>query len=457
MSGQLAHPIPLQRARTPAHLESEITTLWGHITAATHRFLELVAEFDRIEGWAGDGLPSCAHWLNLHCGIGSVAAREKVRVARALETLPKIGEAFRCGQVSYSKVRAMTRVATPETQDTLLNIALHGTASHMERLVREFRKAERLEEARLAEHKHRERYLRFGYDEDESLMIYAKLPPEVGEVIKQAIEAAMALADEGSAERSASGASAESSEETNLEDPAGARRADAMRLVAEAFLAREAERCPSSADRYQVVVHIDQRLLSEGCCQHDSGPHEHGRSEIESECSLTIETARRLACDSALVGLVEDRHGDPLNVGRKTRAISPAMKRALKARDGGCRFPGCDRARFTEGHHVRHWADGGETKLSNLITLCRFHHRLVHEGGFGLQATDDGVFVFSAPDGRRLDEFGRTGQRFRGSMLPVLNAARGVTIKRAPGWHGERMQYWWAVESMQWERRVGIA
>jgi hypothetical protein len=230
-----------------------------------------------------------------------------------------------------------------------------------------------------------------------------------------------------------------------------------MRLVAEAFLAREAERCPSSADRYQVVVHIDQRLLSEGCCHQDSGPHEHGRSEIESECSLAIETARRLACDSALVGLVEDRHGDPLNVGRKTRAISPAMKRALKARDGGCRFPGCDRARFTEGHHVRHWADGGATKLSNLITLCRFHHRLVHEGGFGLQATDDGVFVFSAPDGRRLDESGRTGQRFRGSMLPVLNAARGVEIEQAPGWNGERMQYWWAVESMQWERRVGMA
>jgi hypothetical protein len=104
-----------------------------------------------------------------------------------------------------------------------------------------------------------------------------------------------------------------------------------------------------------------------------------------------------------------------------------------------------------------HWADGGETKLSNLITLCTFHHRLVHEGGFSLRATDDGVFVFSTPDGQRLSERGRIEQRrFRGNILATLNAARGVEPKRAPGWHGERMQYWWAVEAMRFERRVGM-
>jgi hypothetical protein len=112
-----------------------------------------------------------------------------------------------------------------------------------------------------------------------------------------------------------------------------------------------------------------------------------------------------------LVGIVEDAHGDPLDLGRKTRAISPALKRALEARDGGCRFPGCDRTRFTEGHHVEHWADGGVTELSNLITLCTFHHRLVHEGGFGLRTTDGGVFVFSNPEGERLNEHGRVERR----------------------------------------------
>ena len=458
MDGQSAQPMHTPREQTLAALESEITTLWGHITAATHRFLELVAEFDRAEGWGRQGLPSCAHWLNLNCGIGAVAAREKVRVARALEQLPKISEAFRDGRLSYSKVRAITRVATPEVQDTLLNIALYGTASHVERLVREFRKVERVEEARLAEQVHRERYVRFRYDEEGSALIHAKLPPEVGEIVRKAIEAAMTWADERSAEESQQNVSAETSEEAELEDPIGARRADGMRLLAEQFLESESERCPSSGDRYQVVVHIDQGILSCESSGRSQSPgedrHLAGRSEIEDGAALAVETARRLGCDASLVGLVEDGNGEPLDVGRKTRAISPAMKRALKARDGGCRFPGCDRTRFTEGHHVKHWADGGETKLSNLITLCRFHHRLIHEGGFGLRATDDGLFVFSGPDGARLDEHGRVTGRFSGNILPALNAAHGIEVCRAPGWHGERMQYWWAVESMLWEKRL---
>jgi hypothetical protein len=85
---------------------------------------------------------------------------------------------------------------------------------------------------------------------------------------------------------------------------------------------------------------------------------------------LAVETARRLSCDSSLVGIVEDDDGEPLNVGRKTRSIAPALQRALKARDGGCRFPGCGRTAYTEGHHVKHWAEGGETKLGNLVTVC---------------------------------------------------------------------------------------
>jgi hypothetical protein len=231
------------------------------------------------------------------------------------------------------------------------------------------------------------------------------------------------------------------------------------------------KRVGSAADRYQVVVHIDQALLVRAasatsatrtagatsttcstaaerieiadcseCSEHTEHTHcrectdhpecseranhtgytdctactertgplpEHvlgdylpslGRCELKDGHVLAIETARRLACDASLVGLVEDENGEPLNVGRKTRSISPALNRALRSRDGGCRFPGCDRRLFVEGHHVVHWANGGETKLSNLILLCGFHHGLVHEGGFGLEVTD-GVFVFTRPDG----------------------------------------------------------
>jgi len=127
-------------------------------------------------------------------------------------------------------------------------------------------------------------------------------------------------------------------------------------------------------------------------------------------CSLSS----NYACDATLVGLVEDAAGEPLNIGRKSRSIPPALRRALRSRDGGCRFPGCDRTRFTEGHHVKHWADGGETKLGNLVTLCNFHHRLVHEGAYAVAATDDGVFVFTRPDGRRVAENG--AECFRGNI-----------------------------------------
>jgi hypothetical protein len=152
----------------------------------------------------------------------------------------------------------------------------------------------------------------------------------------------------------------------------------------------------------------------------------------------------------------------------------PALGRALRARDGGCRYPGCDRTRFTDGHHVKHWADGGETKHSNLVTLCGFHHRLVHEGGYGVAATDHGLFVFTRPDGRRVEE---SGKCFRGNISPsrpvpdlgfeetlrlhMLHREAGLAITAETGrcqWHGESMDYSMAIESMQFlEQKAGAA
>jgi hypothetical protein len=445
-------------------LEAQITELWGHVNAATFRFLALVAEFDRREGWARHGLANCAQWLNWQCGIGAVAAREKLRIAHALESLPLIGEAFRSGRVSYSKVRAITRVARPENEADFLNVALHGTAMHVEKLVRQFRRVERLEEALQAESQHRARFLRMYHDDDGTLVLNARLPAEVGAVVKKAIDAATASGGVGrnvSAETSGG--------DTNVDsDSAGdcptleARRADALRLLAEQFLSDEARSCPSSADRYQVVVHVDAATLAQdipptrACCELEDGP------------TLAVDTARRIACDSAVVRLVESAHGEPLDVGRKTRTIHPALKRALKARDGGCRFPGCDRTRFTEGHHVEHWANGGETRLSNLVTLCGFHHRLLHEGGYRLDSTDDGRFVFYRPDGRRIDAAGSATECFRGNILSdefsgefsdeVLrteHADLGLGISAATSrsrWLGEPLDYDLAIGAL-WRRR----
>lgn len=194
MDGQLT-PIHTT-SRLPAEpwpcrgLEEQITELWGHINAATYRFLKLVAEYDAREGWGWHGCADCAQWLNWQCGIGRVAAREKVRVARALGSLPGISASFEKGEICYSKVRAMTRVATSENEDVLLNIALHGTAAHVERIVREYRRVERLEDAWLANEAHRHRYLNYRYDDDGSVVIEARLPAELGAMVKKAIEAA---------------------------------------------------------------------------------------------------------------------------------------------------------------------------------------------------------------------------------------------------------------------------
>jgi hypothetical protein len=438
-------------------LADEITTLWGQITAATHRFLVLLAEFEETGGWSGVGILSCAHWLNVYCGIGIVAAREKVRVARALKDLPGIDAAFAEGRVSYSKVRAMTRVASPENEEILLNIAIHGTAAHVERAVRGYRRVERIEAAREAAEAHRHRYLDLIPDSDGSLLIRGRVPPEIGELLRRALDRAMVL-DESAPGPEAADDSAESSQRDgdrvdpaapeSLEDdrPVAARRADALRIVAEQFLATEAGAMGSAQDRYQVVVHIDQASLSAR-----PSPSSKCLSELENGSPLAAETVRRLACGSVLIGMIDDESGEPLSVGRKTRAIPPAIERALRARDRGCRFPGCTHRRFTEGHHIRHWAEGGETKLANLITLCHAHHHLLHEGEFQIERADDGAFRFLQPDGRPVFHSRYAERRFSGSAIEAMNLARGLDIGPdtvRTRWLGETMDLSMVMDAM---------
>ena len=215
---RFAHPDPEVRLaerdreeRELNALEGRITELWGHINAATSHFLELVAEFDRRQGWAQHGMASCAQWLGWQCGIGRVAATEKVRTARALESLPKISAAFDEGRLSYSKVRALTRVATVETEDTLLHIALNGTAAHVERTVRGFRRVVRALVRDEAEVLHEQRHLSCRREADGGVALQARLTPEVGEVLFKALDAAQAQLDERGADAERAG-EAESAE-----------------------------------------------------------------------------------------------------------------------------------------------------------------------------------------------------------------------------------------------------
>ena len=534
-------------------LESRITELWGHINAATAQFLALLAEFDRREGWAQHGVASCAHWLNWQCGISAGAAREKVRVARALISLPKITEAFGEGRLSYSKVRAVTRVATAKTEDSLLHIALHGTAAHVERTVKGFRRVLRVLERDEAEAVHERRYLDCRRECDGSVRIEARLAPEVGELLLKALDvaqtelderageaetagaaenagadaadvdapaanvpagtsgpnaaqqeaaeptgvAAGTSASEGSGQRGASptgvpagthgtqsmrDACAESSdvpagtlgtqpalpagvEPTDV--PAGTsqrsvsqRRADALGHILERFVTGK---CSGSANgAHQVVVHIAHDALCDV-------PESSG-AEFEDGRAVAVETARRLGCDGALIGVVEGEKGEPLAVGRRTRAVPSAIRRALRVRDGGCRFPGCDRSRFVHAHHIRHWADGGETKLDNLVTLCSQHHRLVHEGGYGVRM-NNGEIEFTRPNGWAMPSAGKPPGAFPrerhcagegstkpscqgGETLAASHAARRLDVDAQTarcGWMGERMDYNTAIDGLCWQ------
>src|SRR5690606_3969257 len=298
-------PLPI------AELEAQITELAGHLNAANHRWLALIAEFDRRKGWADGSTRSCAHWLGWKCGIDLGAAREKVRVARALEALPRISAAMAGGELSYSEVRALSRVATPATEDTLLMIALHGTAAHVEKVVRHLRRAQ---ESIALDREARQlatRGLHYHYDDDGSLVLQARLPAEAGALLVKALD--QATADgyrEGrdrdvSAETSADGLAAAGLAAQSGTTPAptlGQRRADALARFAESWLAH-GDRALSGGDRHQIIVHVDAETLAgvasggpagDGASNDDDMPREAlpGRCELEDGPALAVETAK---------------------------------------------------------------------------------------------------------------------------------------------------------------------
>jgi hypothetical protein len=432
-------------------LEREIAELGGHINAATARWLGLVGEYDHREGWAEWGCRSCTHWLSYRCGVSPAAAREQVRVARRLAELPHLQAAFARGELCYSQVRAVTRVATPDTEADLLEIALHATASQLETIVRAYRGVLEVELGDGAE-EHRRRFVRCEHDEDGALLIHARLPAEEGALVLKALEASREALRAGRGAPGDGGASAETThigdaapgaeEEEQARDPETIERftptnADALVLMAHAAI----EHGPAEGGgEHQVVVHVDAATLA-----HD----EDGACELEQGPALAPETARRLGCDASVVRILE-RDGRPLSIGRKTRTLSPALKRALRSRDRTCRFPGCDQQRFLHAHHIQHWAQGGRTDLSNLIQLCSHHHRLVHEGGYGVERGGGGRVRFRRPDGEAVPAAPRAPQG-EAAAVPRLNGTAGVAVDDTtcvPCVHSQRMQLPWIVDGL---------
>ena len=602
---------PADRRGQLARLGDRIAELSARIQAATCELLVLIREFDERQGW--DGCLSCAQWLSWRAGLSPGAAREHVRVARALGRLPKLSDAMRRGRISYSKVRAVTRVATPENEDDLLYVCNAGTAAHVERIARAWRRIDRNVEQAEERRRNASRELRTWVDEDGMVIVRGRLTPEVGAVLRRALEAACdqarraaaagggesgeaadspagagedAVAAAAGAEKEAGGAPAEPAEPTPAQ-----RQADAMGTVAEAALAGGLDR-GTAGDRYQVVLHVDAAALAEprdvpagtsrvavaeseprtggdrvpagtstvaapgseprtgddrvpagtsagtasrsklragGHCVPAGTPNGtapgskpragadrvpartpatapaaadgpdaespiaaamsnragHGRQRrrrpsgacpgarpTTAPCRQTVldeaggihvsaETARRLACDAATVTMRHDPGGEILDVGRRTRTISPALRRALAARDRQCRFPGCGNRRV-DAHHVEHWADGGRTALDNLVLLCRRHHRAVHEEGYRITIDAAGDVKFLRPDGHPLPQ-APPAPDWTGPALQPTNdalAAAGIEIDpdtATPSWGGERLDLDWAMHVLWRPRREPVS
>ncbi len=486
-----------------AQLGQAITLLSAQINAANHRLLRMIAEFDRCGGWrTEEAMRSCAHWLAANCGIALGAAREKVRVARQLVGLPEINEAFSEGGISYSKVRAITRVATPENEGFMVHLAEQNSAGHLEKLVSKYQPVpepgmagllgDEQGEVRAAkasagavEHgtapeldveaaRELARELYWFQDKDGMWVIHARLTPEQGQLVMKALQAvARPLEEERQEEwkakqkarmqevarkilRREQGTGEDVSAETSpacaqpgvsagasgvgagchpdaasagsgsgrgaveelpshlayarAEEKISAEtfsqhmnqvRADALVAMVEHFLASDPDyrglQGLKGSERCQVVMHVDINTLREQrsgvCCTH-------GRAHFEDKPWLSPDTARRLSCDASLVTVLEDDAGNVLNVGRKSRIVPSPIRRALRERDGVCQYPGCHESEHVDAHHIQHWADGGETSLENLVTLCRFHHRQLHRGCFDIRLNGVSAEIFYSAKGK---------------------------------------------------------
>jgi hypothetical protein len=355
-------------------LDQSILTLCSRINAATCELLVMIREFDERAGWLQWGLDNCAEWLAWRCDLSMATAREKVRVAHALKHLPVISRAFANGELSYAKVRAMTRVATRDNEGGLLAFVLRHTAVTVAERCRELR-CGRETSIGMAERAWANRSLRIRRDRERSLMtITVELPFDSGELLEKALDKAR---DD------------EVLEIPDLVDTAwSVRQADAFVNVLQGYLSGNNG---STSDNHRVTIHVDESALAGN----------HGRAAIP------LEAVKRHCCDGKAVIITETSDGEPLGIGRQSRIIPKAIERAVRARDHDCcSFPGCNNHRFLECHHVEHWANGGETSIDNLLLLCTKHHTLVHEGGFRIDRDFRDNWAFFRPDGIAVPEVG---------------------------------------------------
>ena len=422
-------PEPLER------LEARICELAGHLTAATCQFLLLIADFDERRGWADWEMRSCAAWLSWKCQIAPGTAREQVRVARSLAQHPLIRQEFAAGRLSYAKARALTRIVTRETEADLVAMATPMTAGQLER----FAQAHRRVSAAGHDRPRPARRLTWGPAGDLDYQFRAVLPAEAAAVVLQALRAARNdlehpqdehhdqehdVSAETRLERlgrrdAEAGTSLTGAEPPPAEMESTENLADALVQICADYLSARAATA-DNPDTYQVIIHAGVRAITSADPAADPRqaavpapdgvsaetlpiwhPAHEDRCHLDDGPAISPAALALIGCNATISTMIHDLSGAIIDAGRRTRKPPPALRRALRERDRGrCQYPGCA-SRRTDAHHIRHWANGGQTSLANLISFCKAHHRLVHEKDYIIAATATG-FAFYTKDGTPL-------------------------------------------------------
>lgn len=383
-------------------LEHEVVSWSGRVAAAMAHWLALVGEYDHrslFERWE---CVTMVTWLSWHCGIDEVTAREHVRVARRLRELPLVRAAFASGKLSYSKVRALTRMAMPATEADLVEVAQFLTASQLTRLRRGYELAVRhLDPV----DQHERRGFEMARDDDGTWVGRFRLAGDTGAAVKAALDA---VAVDHSPE-----------------------------AKADALVALATQQRGDPAEVATLMVHVDVEALAEV----SNGYAEDASAEATP---LAAEVARRIGCDCRVIASIDDAAGNPLRLGRRRRVVSTRLRRALRRRDRHCRFPGCSHTGWLEAHHLVHWAHGGETSLENCVLLCGLHHRAVHERGWRLVADQTGTGFEAIPPVPNL-----VRQSSDGDLEPVEAL---VALAPEPGWYKQPFDLATTVEVLLWKQ-----
>ena len=408
-------------------LGSRIVGLAGRLAAATCRWLLLVAAFDAREGGTRFGLPSTARWLSHTCGLSRRTAVEHVRVARALAAHPQLAAAMSAGRLSYSHVRAITRVAAPG-EDTLVRdlvmVAENGTVGQLESMVRGLRTIEHNEAEPSGD---AGEYLSHRWGSDSRWQLNARLDPEHGAVVRSAIET-IARAE-------------------------GLTQAQALVRMAEIALAAvndgaDPPRALRGEERAAIVVHLDAAALPEEGDEARSAERARPAGRVEHGPGLPDRVVKRLLCSGRIRSAVHDAEGNVRDLGRSHRVVSERQFRALLLREGGCAHPGCGSTHGLEAHHVWHWIHGGRTDLTNLVLLCQAHHHAHHDGAFGIVPLGGGRFRFSRSDGCVLTDHIEPAALIDTDQ-PLEDEHTDVTDDAATTrWDGSRLDHHYAVAGL---------